>query len=51
MSEVVVILLVPFTVILLAVYMAFTTSDPFWLIFGAALAIAMGYFARRIFWS
>lgn len=51
MSEVVVVLLVPFTVILMAVYMAFNPGDPFWLILGAALAIAMGYFARRIFWS
>ena len=51
MSEVVAVLLVPFTVLLIAVYMAIHTGDPFWLIFGAALAIAMGYFARRIFWS
>ncbi len=51
MSEVVAVLIVPFTVLLFAVYMAFNTSDPMWLVFGAVLAIAMGYFARRIFGS
>jgi hypothetical protein len=47
MNEIVAMLLLPLAVLAIAAYMAFKTGDPMWLVFGAVLALAMGYIARR----
>jgi hypothetical protein len=51
MNEIVAMLLLPLAVLAIGIYVAFNTGDPMWLVFGAVLAIAMGYFARRILGS
>ncbi len=47
MNAIVAIVLIPLTVLAVAVYMAVNTDDPMWLVFGAVLAMAAGYIARR----
>ena len=51
MNEIATIVLLPLAVLAIGVYMAVNTGDPMWLVFGAVLAMATGYLARRIFRS
>lgn len=51
MNEIFAMLLIPLSVLAVAVYIAFNTGDPMWLVFGAVVAMAIGYLARRIFGS
>ncbi len=51
LNEIVAIVLLPLAVLAIGVYMAVNSGDPMWLVFGAVLAMATGYLARRIFGS
>ena len=51
MNEIAAIVLLPLIVLAIGVYMAVNIGDPMWLVFGAVLAMATGYLARRIFGS
>ncbi len=51
MNGFVAMLILPLAVLAIGAYTAFITGEPMWLVFGAVLAIAMGYFARRILGS
>lgn len=51
MNEIVAILLLPLTVLAISVWLAVNTNDPMWLIFGAVLAMAAAYIARKFLGS